>query len=696
MRFFKTALILSLTLVSAFFYVAFSASPDSLQVKIINTQKDVGNFRFIVRDSTNLILRVVDTEGNAFRELLPRQVQVFTEKEPAKIIRVTPLQSTVEINLSTVLALDNSSSMQGSRKELLSSVNLLLYSLRDKSQISVVLFDESKSKSGMYVGKIEDQHLNVKFSDFTSDIQNVMDFVRWNYDSRSLTSRTYLHDLILVGLQQFNNVPENLLRVMIVLSDGQDLGSEFGFDRVLEAATTSDIPIYSIDYSQSKELNETLQKISGATLQGKVFRAEKSADLMPVFDALSKEIITEFQVTFHLPLPPSGNIKFAGDSLYITARKTVDEFPMLNYVFFDSNAAEIDSRYHTFDTAEETTGFDETTIQKSLDKYYHILNIIGSRARIDTEAKLTITGCNMNHGAEKGNLSLSEQRAQAVSRYLQEIWEIEQGRITVQTRNLPEKKSSMNTPEGQVENRRVEISSDHYYMLRPIRSEISELIYNPEIGYFNPTVHAPEGLMEWEFYAFHDDNRLIRNSFNEPKSSINWNWITEYGDKVSNISSIIYHIKISDKEGQIFESPKQILPISQSVESASLADTKQDTVFEKFSLVLFDFNSSQLNENNQYLMQKVLGRYIEHPDATMEVNGYCDTIGDEDYNLKLSSQRAKITYDILVQMGIPQEQLSYHGYGEINPLFSNAIPEGRFLNRTVQIYISYLKTEEEY
>jgi outer membrane protein OmpA-like peptidoglycan-associated protein len=411
----------------------------------------------------------------------------------------------------------------------------------------------------------------------------VLDFVRWNYDPRSLTARTYLHDLIIVGLQRFEDVPKNLLRVMILLSDGQDLGSEFEFERALEAASFSDVAIYCIDYSQSKELNETLQKIAEAAPQGKVFRAEKAADLMPVFDALTKEIITEFQVTFHFPVPPSGTIEFAGDSLSIKARKTVDEFPMLNYVFFDSNAAEIDDRYYTFDSADETAAFNETTIQKPLDKYYHILNIIGSRARLDTEAKLMITGCNMNYGAEKGNFELSEKRAQAVSRYLQEIWGIEPDRITMHNRNLPEKRSSVSTPEGQAENRRIEIGSDHYYILRPIRSEISEYVYTPEIGYFTPSITSPEGLKQWEFYAYHNNNRLVKKSFNEPKSSINWNWISENGDKINNISNIMYQIKISDRNGRTYQSPKQILPISQRIESLSMAETKQDTVFEKFS-----------------------------------------------------------------------------------------------------------------
>jgi outer membrane protein OmpA-like peptidoglycan-associated protein len=692
MRGFTSLILFILILFSAFSLTSSFAQTDSVQVRIVNTRKEVGSFRFIVRDSSNLILRVMDNEGNAFKELLPNQVEIFRENEQAKIIKVTPLQSIEETNLNVVLALDNSSSMQSSTKELLSSVNLLLYTLRDKSQIAVVLFDESSRESGKSLGKIDDQFVSVKFSNFFDDIQHVMDFVRWNYNPSSLSKRTYLYDMILVGLQQFEKLPQNLLRVMIVLSDGQDLGSKFKFDQVLQTTESNGITIYSIDYSQTRELNETLQKISAATPQGKIFRAEKASDLMPVFETLSKEIITEFQVTFHFPIPPSGKIDFAGDSLYITARNIVDEFPMLNYVFFDSNSVEIDERYHLFSSQEGTKDFEENKIQKSLDKYYHILNIIGSRARSDSTAKLTISGCNMNLGAEKGNLSLSEQRAQAVSRYLQDIWGISPNRIKIQSRNLPQKRSSISTPEGQAENRRVEITSDHYYILRPIRSEISEFIYNPQIGYFNSKINTPEGLKQWEFYAYDHETQLIKMTFETPKSIINWNWIDESGEKVNNISHIDYFIKITDQDGRIFESRHQPLPVSQTVESTTIAETKQDTVFEKFSLVLFDFNSSKLSESNQYLLQRVLGRYNEHPDATMKVYGYCDNIGSEEYNSKLSTERAKMTYNILVKMKIPKEQLSYLGYGEINPIFSNSTPEGRFLNRTVQIHISYPKS----
>lgn len=666
------------------------AETDSLRVNIVNTTKPAGKTRFIMRDSSNLILRVMDEAGDAFTDLNADQVEIFRGTEPAKIIKVTPLQLTVETNLNMVLALDNSSSMYSSVKELLMSVRLLLDNFRGRSRVSVVLFDEHKYTPDKFKGEIDGEPLKVKFYNFTQNLDSVMNYIRWNYRS-SLTARTYLYDEILVALKQFEKLPPNLLRVMIILSDGDDLGSKFKYRDALEAASNSGITIYGIDYSRSSEISEFIKQISSATPMGKVFKAEKATDLIPVFEALTKEIITEFQVTYHFPIPPSGAIQFTSDSLTITKRRLTDEFPMLNYAFFDSNSAEIDQRYLMFSSSQETGQFDETSIQKPLDKYYHLLNIIGSRTKRDSLARLTLTGCNMNSGAEKGNLSLSRKRAQAVSQYLQDIWGIDTKRIKIVTRNLPEKPSSKRTREGQAENRRVEITANHYEILRPIRSEVTEYLYQPEIGYFNTQINAPEGLKQWRFYAHCGADQLVELDYQQKKSEITWNWINNSGEKIQGPNSLNYGIKITDLDGRSFESPSKTLPVSLIDEATGVAEIKQDSVFEKFSLVLFDFNSSRVGVNNQNLMQKVLSIYMAHPNASLKIQGYCDDIGKTEYNLKLSTKRAKIAHDLLKRMGVPKEKLAYQGYGEINPIFSNATPEGRFLNRTVQIYIGYPK-----
>jgi len=54
----------------------------------------------------------------------------------------------------------------------------------------------------------------------------------------------------------------------------------------------------------------------------------------------------------------------------------------------------------------------------------------------------------------------------------------------------------------------------------------------------------------------------------------------------------------------------------------------------------------------------------KNPGVTVEIKGYADELGPEDYNIKLSERRAKTVYDILVASGVDASRLSYKGYGE--------------------------------
>ena len=70
---------------------------------------------------------------------------------------------------------------------------------------------------------------------------------------------------------------------------------------------------------------------------------------------------------------------------------------------------------------------------------------------------------------------------------------------------------------------------------------------------------------------------------------------------------------------------------------------------------------------------------------------YSDNIGEEEYNKNLSIKRAKTVYDELIGKGVTKDNLTYKGYGSEHPLFTNDLPEGRFLNRTVRVYVKYPK-----
>ncbi|MCZ6702880.1 MAG: OmpA family protein [Ignavibacteria bacterium] len=107
----------------------------------------------------------------------------------------------------------------------------------------------------------------------------------------------------------------------------------------------------------------------------------------------------------------------------------------------------------------------------------------------------------------------------------------------------------------------------------------------------------------------------------------------------------------------------------------------------KPGVLQFDFDKNTLNVDAiEKLNQLVV--FLKGSDANVKISGYTDTYGPEDHNLFLSQKRAKTAYDYLVKEGIKQEQLSYQGYGEANPIADNSTLASRKLNRRVEFDIT--------
>ena len=75
----------------------------------------------------------------------------------------------------------------------------------------------------------------------------------------------------------------------------------------------------------------------------------------------------------------------------------------------------------------------------------------------------------------------------------------------------------------------------------------------------------------------------------------------------------------------------------------------------------------------------------ERPDAKVEIAGHTDGLGSEEFNQRLSEQRAESVKAYLAERGVAAERLSVVGYGESRPRGSNDTVEGRRLNRRVEI-----------
>ncbi len=71
----------------------------------------------------------------------------------------------------------------------------------------------------------------------------------------------------------------------------------------------------------------------------------------------------------------------------------------------------------------------------------------------------------------------------------------------------------------------------------------------------------------------------------------------------------------------------------------------------------------------------------------MVASGHADSSGLSSYNEQLSTVRAQSVRSYLILQGVDPENLTAVGYGETDPVADNALPEGRAMNRRVDINI---------
>jgi len=104
--------------------------------------------------------------------------------------------------------------------------------------------------------------------------------------------------------------------------------------------------------------------------------------------------------------------------------------------------------------------------------------------------------------------------------------------------------------------------------------------------------------------------------------------------------------------------------------------------------VLFDFNKYTLKPGAREKMAKVSGILLAYPDLKIQLEGHTDSIGTDEYNQKLSEERASAVRDYLVGQGVPGATVTATGFGKSQPVASNDTAAGRQRNRRVEMVVS--------
>lgn len=143
-------------------------------------------------------------------------------------------------------------------------------------------------------------------------------------------------------------------------------------------------------------------------------------------------------------------------------------------------------------------------------------------------------------------------------------------------------------------------------------------------------------------------------------------------------------------DGYLFHSENFDIPVT-----GNYQEVTKDVELEKIAVgstivlrnVFFDYNKSTLKPESYTELDRLVKILQENPSIRIELSGHTDNIGTEEYNQRLSQNRAKSCVDYLVSKGISASRLEFQGYGESKPIETNDNEAGRSANRRTEFKI---------
>ncbi|MFI5201631.1 MAG: OmpA family protein, partial [Candidatus Kapaibacterium sp.] len=392
--------------------------------------------------------------------------------------------------------------------------------------------------------------------------------------------------------------------------------------------------------------------------------------------------------------PKISAVSLASEPLHIIETTVTETFPILPYIFFDSAIATIPDRFARL-SSNEAAHFSESNLpHRSLESYYQLLNVIGSRMRANPSAILSINGTTdgregKDEGKDEGGgmkdegKELAQRRADAVRDYLAEVWNIDKSRLAETTSDAPHNPSSTQYEQGFEENRRVELSSNDDHILAPIVHErFREESALPKSLPISLLATSKIGVRNWHVgIRSHDATIFETSGLGTPPAKLEWNptegQVDALAKELGQRDSIQLEFQASAANGA--ETDQTIsLPASKSINPFELS---------RLSLIVFDFDQSAIDPQNQRMISQFVAKSF-YPASSATIVGSTDNLGELAHNQELSTARADNVRDLILADKPEAKITSTIGIGPANLLYDNHLPEGRYYCRTVKVEVA--------
>ena len=127
--------------------------------------------------------------------------------------------------------------------------------------------------------------------------------------------------------------------------------------------------------------------------------------------------------------------------------------------------------------------------------------------------------------------------------------------------------------------------------------------------------------------------------------------------------------------------------LRKSLENTGVSVTRdgENIILNMPGNITFEVNQSALRPDFVDVLHSVSLVLKEYKSTMIEVAGHTDSTGSDSYNQMLSQQRAQAVSNVLMNDGVQPVRIDTVGYGETRPIADNSTPQGRQLNRRVEL-----------
>jgi outer membrane protein OmpA-like peptidoglycan-associated protein len=193
-----------------------------------------------------------------------------------------------------------------------------------------------------------------------------------------------------------------------------------------------------------------------------------------------------------------------------------------------------------------------------------------------------------------------------------------------------------------------------------------------------------------------DDNKplfasmmIVDNEANDTISVMNSNKVS--GKYLITLTPGKNYGIIASAPGYLFCSENVDIPKTQKAYQEIIKDIKLVPLKVGSKIILknifFDFDKSTLRPISKAELNRLVKILNDNPNMRIRIGGHTDNYGSDEYNQKLSENRAGSVVQYLIEAGIDKKRLEYKGYGESEPIDTNETPQGRQNNRRTEFEI---------